>query len=136
MGEKERRKALRISIISGNIEYYRVGGTYEVGRLCNISQHGCFIARTIPIKPFSQLVLMFRLPGDLGILDVAADVQWVRWAKRKEDKMPLGFGASFNLPLHKQNIMDSFIQYMRNIQIFEVAKNLREELHKPPLPPT
>lgn len=128
---KEKRKDMRIQILNGTVEYYVRGGTYERGRLHDLSAGGAFIGREIPMDPKSEIVLMFRLPSDLGILECPAEVIWVRWGKTKKSEQPLGFSVKFHLDKNRQKIMDSFLIYMRNIQIIDVSKRIIEQFYGP-----
>lgn len=135
MGEvnaKEKRAHIRIPIISGLIEYYASNASYEHGSLVNISLSGCFIERLVPMEPKASISLIFRLPGTLGLFEVAGKVIWVRWAKRKASKQRLGFGVEFKMDLSKQKTMEAYILYLKNYQILQVAQSLNGPYFQPP----
>jgi hypothetical protein len=123
---KERRAFLRVPITSGFIEYYLPGHPYQRSDLINVSIEGCFIARAPTIKPKSEIIVFFRLPGNIGLLELPGEVMWLKWAKKKDDKTPLGVGVKFSLTEEKRLIMESFISYMRNMQIIAMSQRIVE----------
>lgn len=128
---KEKRKNIRVPLLSENCKWKLMDGinTHE-SRLIDFSSSGAFIQSAQPVPIGAYVDVSLKLPADLGMIHIEAQVKWQRWAIRKKDasKYDLGYGVQFiNVESGPQKIIDSFGTYLRNKQIIAVSKKIIEE---------
>lgn len=135
--QKERRKDIRVPLINEKCNWKLVDGIegYE-SKLIDFSASGAFIHSTIPIPIKSEILIHFKLPGDMGFLPIYGKVLWQRWRVKKTSKLETGIGIKFiDLDDNHKKILDSFATYLRNRQIIAVSARIVEEFFGK-LPPT
>lgn len=134
---KERRKEIRIPLLSEKCNWKLVDGieTFE-SKLIDFSASGAFIHSIIPIPIKAEILIHFKLPGDMGWLPVYGKVMWQRWYVKKKSKFETGIGVKFiDVDEVHQKILDSFATFLRNRQIIAVSAKIVEEFFGK-LPPT
>lgn len=132
---KERRQQIRIPLISEACHWYDDQGALSEDTLVDITNLGMFIKSDREPKPRERVIIKFYLPGDLGNLNLYAEVVWKRWMLTKNSKLSKGFAVKFvdNREDHLK-ILDAYCVYLRNKQIITVTKRLVEEFFKNPKP--
>lgn len=134
---KERRKHMRIPLISERCIWFDDQGRLSETDVLEISGGGAFIRSDHMPKAKEKIIVRFSLPGDLGHLNLTGIVVWKRWAIRKGSKALKGFAVQFTD--NKQSylkILDAYCIYLRNRQIIKVSKRIMEYFFKDnqPLP--
>lgn len=103
-------------------------GTEIDYRVVDIAKGGCFLEAKQFLKPNTDVVLSFLLPGDLGALTINGKVRWVRWATKGDSKEPLGMAIMFDeMSPGIKKIFEAYLVYLRNKQIITVSKRIIEE---------
>lgn len=137
MVNKERRKSIRVPLTTELCQWKLMDGieTHE-SNLMDFTRYGCFVKATLSPQPKSYIYIFFKLPGDLGIVKLDAQVAWVRWSKRKNKRDELGFGVRFiDVAENMDKILEAYQTYLRNKQIIIVSKRIIEEFFDR-VPPT
>lgn len=135
--QKERRKNIRVALINEVCNWKLVDAVtaYE-SKLLDFSSSGAFIHSTIPIPIKAEILIHFKLPGDLGFLPIYGKVVWQRWHVKKKSKFETGIGIEFiDLDEGHKKILESYSTYLRNRQIIAVSSKILEEFFGK-LPPT
>lgn len=132
--KKERRKDIRIPLIfeTVTLDSIPVDGAKVITETCevaDISKGGAFIKTIANLKPKSFINIRFRLPGDLGLFQVRAQILWKRWGVPKGSKdLKLGIAVKFvDVSAMNAKILDAYLIYLRNQQIITVSKRIIEE---------
>lgn len=138
MQEKEKRRGLRVPILSGSVDLITLDRR-EKCEVYDLSTTGLFLKNDKFLKPQDKALIELHLPSDLGILALNSEVVWIKWAKSKKDTHPLGMGFRFNTSAPQQKILDAYVNYVRNKQIIAVSKRIIEEFFgdpnkSPPIP--
>lgn len=125
---KERRKHMRIALISESCFWFDDQGKISHNSMTDINVGGVFIKSEVIPKSREKVVVRFHLPGELGNLNLAGVVVWKRWAVPKDSKLPKGFAVEFvgNKPAYIK-VLEAYCIYLRNRQIIKVSKRIIDE---------
>lgn len=125
---KDKRSEIRIPLLSEKATFVIEGKEFEAD-IGDITSDGLFLKTEHITAPRTKVSLKLNLPGDLGNLELAAQVVRVNWAlSRKKGKETLGMGIRFEgISPNIQKIIDAFVVYLRNKQIITVSKRIIEE---------
>lgn len=134
MNIKERRKSIRVPLISESCAWADNTGTVTECPMTDINNNGIYLVSSKQPKPGGLIEVRFKLPGDLGIIPVPSKVIWIRWAVTKDSKFKPGFAVEFQLDAipNIKKILDSYCIYLRNKQIIQVSKRIIEEFFTEP----
>lgn len=130
---KERRKDIRVDLISESLNLFKSDGTGYHVKIKNISNGGVYLEEIV-LRPNEHCVLSMSLPGDLGKLDLSAKVKRVDWASTKAKKVGSVL-VFYDVSEGNKRILEAYITYLRNKQIITVSKRIIEEFFgkRPPL---
>lgn len=128
LSKKDKRAGIRVPLLSEKVVYKHESKDLEA-EIGDITNEGIFIRTENLLAPRSKVELHITLPGDLGNLQVEAQVVRVNWAKnRRKNREHLGLGLRFeNVTEGTQKILDAYVVYLRNKQIISVSKRIIEE---------
>ena len=87
---------------------YRTVGSFISDWTDNISKGGMFLRSESPLRPGSQLRLVFSLPGNPVLFDIIGEVRWVRRAKRGQ-----GAGMGIEFTGLDENIRDRIERFLK-----------------------
>jgi Tfp pilus assembly protein PilZ len=125
---KDKRAGIRIPLLSERLTILVDGRELEAD-IGDITNDGLFVKTESLLKPQTKVTLRLNLPGDLGNLQVNAQVVRVNWAlNRRKGKENLGMGLRFEeVSPNIKKILEAFVVYLRNKQIITVSKRIIEE---------
>ena len=129
---KDKRAGIRVSLLSETVTYYH-NGEAKACAVTDITNDGLFLKTQEILKPKSEITLQLELPGDLGFVQVQAQVMRVNWAlNKKKGRETLGMGIRFlNVAQNIKKILEAYVVYLRNKQIISVSKRIIEEFFGP-----
>ncbi|WP_243372494.1 response regulator [Geotalea sp. SG265] len=81
------------------------------GEICDISNHGAYIAADYTIEINAVVNVIFALPGNGAIIQAKGRVAWLNTSEtRRKKSLPEGFGIEFlDLPLEAKAALNEFI---------------------------
>ena len=125
---KDKRAGIRVPLLSETVTYF-YNGESRACAITDITNDGLFLKTQEILKPRSEVTLQLELPGDLGFVQVQAQVIRVNWAlNKKKSRETLGMGIRFvNVAPNIQKILEAYVVYLRNKQIISVSKRIIEE---------
>jgi Tfp pilus assembly protein PilZ len=125
---KDKRAGIRIPLLSERVTYF-VNGVEKTADITDITADGLFLKTSEILPPRTNVLLQLHLPGDLGSLQVNAQVIRVNWVQnRKKGRETLGMGVRFeDVQANIKKIIDAYVVYLRNKQIITVSKRIIEE---------
>jgi len=125
---KDKRSGIRIPLLSEKVAYFSSGREFAAD-ITDITNEGLFLKTEDLLAPKTAVLLRLNLPGDLGSLQVNAEVVRVKWAvTRKKGQDQLGMGVRFvDVSPNIKKILDAYVVYLRNKQIITVSKRIIEE---------
>ena len=123
--KKERRKEIRVDLISEHCVWSNRDIPQQSTNLINISKSGAFLESNSLPKIGDVVCIKLLLPSDLGILEIPGKVKWRRWASIKSKQLPIGFGIEFMFDYIKtEKILEAYCTYLRNKQIIKVSQRI------------
>ena len=132
---KDKRSDIRIPIIVDKVQIRTIGYLREL-TLNDVAEGGIFVKVTDKddfLPPLTPVFMEFKLPGDLGILELNGEIRRVNWkVSKKHKKEMLGMAIKFwGMPMNHKKIWDAFRIYLRNKQIITVSQRIIEEFFGP-----
>lgn len=129
---KDKRAGIRVPLLSETVTYF-YNGEARACAITDITNDGLFLKTEEILKPRSEVTLQLELPGDLGFVQVPAQIIRVNWAlNKKKGRDALGMGIRFcNVAPNIQKILEAYVVYLRNKQIISVSKRIIEEFFGP-----
>jgi glycine C-acetyltransferase len=88
----ERRKCSRMPLVGLEISSRNTGAL--IGKSKDISPNGMFIETKNPLKPFTKVLIEFKLPGEIMPIKPYSEVKWNKKGLPSETT-PLGMGVQF-----------------------------------------
>ncbi len=125
---KDKRTGIRIPLLSESITYFQ-NGVQKSADIGDMTNEGIFIKTSELLTPKAEVLVQLQLPGDLGTIQVDAQVIRINWAvSKKKNREHIGMGLRFvNVPANIKKILDAYVVYLRNKQIITVSKRIIEE---------